>query len=383
MDCPMTLSVTLQPIVSSALDALVANECLPVVQKALSRAGSFHRLRVTDLPSTVIHLLCVALQDNALWVVRSLTNNSTVQPYEASATKLIELRNSEERPLLVFLPTGLRTAAEDSLDIATFQEIQLNAIPDKVVASLIAKLPDPIRHPINEALKLLRERRFIQDEDVVARYLLTVLNNGGTPEAAGGALFVLGLIPDFGLFSRAQMVQWLTRNEKAVDTLQELRHPLQERISQLRLQPGTIQPRLFSYLRDRMVGIESIWMADIALKSVCHDLSFDQWPFEDSGNTDEVRLMLDSLALPKQTPDKFSETVSLPVLDLDTNTTLKVSFRSIPTPSDVEAWKTYRIQILSPSDDIPTLLWESNSLQKAKKNAKVNRTIKASCGSLA
>jgi hypothetical protein len=29
----MTLSVTLQPIVSSALDALVANECLPVVQK--------------------------------------------------------------------------------------------------------------------------------------------------------------------------------------------------------------------------------------------------------------------------------------------------------------------------------------------------------------
>jgi DNA phosphorothioation-dependent restriction protein DptH len=375
----MTLSLTLQPIAPSALDELVADECLPVLQDALSQAGTFHRLRVTDLPSRVIHRLCTDLQDNDRWVVRSLTNDQSVHPYEASATKLIELRNSEERPLLVFLPTGLRTAAEDSLDIATFQQIQLNAIPEKVVASLIAKLPESIRKSVIEALKLLRERRVIRDEDTVARYLLTVLNNGGTPKAAGGALFVLGLVPDFGLFSHsAQLVQWLTRNEKAVSTLQELRHPLQERISQLRLQPGSIQPRLFSYLRDRMVGIESMWMADIALKPSWYDLSFDQWPFEDSGNTDEVRIVLDSLALPKQAPDRFSETISLPVLDLDSNTTLKVSFRSIPGPSDVEAWKTYRLQVLSPTDDVPTLLWESNSLQKPKKNAKVNRTIKAS-----
>jgi hypothetical protein len=108
----MTLSLTLQPIVPSALDELVADECLPVLQDALSQAGTFHRLRVTDLPSRVIHRLCTDLQDNDRWVVRSLTNDQSVHPYEASATKLIELRNSEERPLLVFLLTSCTSTIE-------------------------------------------------------------------------------------------------------------------------------------------------------------------------------------------------------------------------------------------------------------------------------
>lgn len=375
----MTSAVILQTIDPSVLDELVADECLPLLQDALRQAGAYHRLRVTDLPSPVIHRLCAVLQESKRWVVRSLSGGSLNYPYEATATKIIELRNTEERPLLVFLPTGLRTAAEDSLDIATFQQVKLNTVPGKVTKKLLQKLPEPLQACVAEAIRLLRERQVIQDEDTVVRYLLTVLNNGATPEVAGGAIFTLGLIPDFGLFTRtAPLSQWLSRNAKAVELLEDLRRPPQERITQLPLEPNSIQSRLFAYLRSHTVGISRDWMADIALQPEWRDLSLDQWTFEDRDNTDEVRLVLDPLGLPKQTPDQFGETVSLPVLDFDANTNLKVSFRSIPAPGDVDAWKTYRIQILDATEEPVTIRWESNNFQKPAKKNKVNRTLKSS-----
>jgi DNA phosphorothioation-dependent restriction protein DptH len=373
----MTSPSLLQAIESSALDSLVADECLPLLQDALQRAGAYHRLRVTDLPSPVIHRLCESLQESDRWVVRALNDSNPTYPYESTATKLIELRNTLEQPLLVFLPTGLRTAAEDSLDIATFQQIKLSTVPDKITKKLIQRLPESIQAPTIELIRTLRERQGFQDEDLIVRYLLTVLNNGATPEAAGGALFSLGLIPDFELFSRTdQISKWLSRNIKAVEGLEDLRRPTQERISQLPLEPNSIQPQLFAYLRSHTVGISRDWMADIALQTEWRSLSLDQWTFEDRNNTDEVRLVLDPLALPKQSPDQFGETISLPVLDFDSNTNLKIAFRSIPSPEDVDAWKTYRIQILDATEDASTIRWESNNFQKPAKKSKVNRTIK-------
>jgi hypothetical protein len=102
----MTSPSLLQATDPSALDNLVADECLPLLQNALQSAGAYHRLRVTDLPSSVIHRLCESLQESDRWVVRALNDSNPTYPYESTATKLIELRNTLEQPLLVFLPTG-------------------------------------------------------------------------------------------------------------------------------------------------------------------------------------------------------------------------------------------------------------------------------------
>ncbi|NEZ64670.1 hypothetical protein D0962_18065 [Leptolyngbyaceae cyanobacterium CCMR0082] len=375
----MTEYLTIQPLKSSALDEAIAQECIPILKSTLKKAGEYHRLRVTDLPSSIIKRLCEELSSSEQWVVKSLCSSKPSESFEASATKLIELRNTEPKPLLVFLPAGLRTAAEDSLDIATFQQVQLNSISEKIVPRLLAQLPNPLRQSIIEMLNLLRERRVIRDEDIVVRYLLTVIENGASPEAAGGTIFVFGLVPDYQLFNKADKLnEWVSRNENVVEKLTDLRRPLQERISKLKLQAGTIQSRLFSYLRDRMVGIEDTWASEIAINPNWHSLSFDEWPFEDAGTADQVRLVLEPLSLPRQVPDQFSQTVSLPLCDLDSNSKIKVSFRSIPGPKEVIAWQSYRFQILAPSEDAPILLWESNNIAKPKARAKINRTIKAS-----
>ena len=118
------------------------------------------------------------------------------RPWKATATKLIELRNTLEEPLLVFVPSGLRTAAEDSLDIATFTELSLAGLSRDLVESLVAELDQGLQLHVRDVFEYLRLERISRHVDQEVEYLLTVVKNGKTPRAAGRALFVFGLIPD-------------------------------------------------------------------------------------------------------------------------------------------------------------------------------------------
>src|SRR5580700_8061916 len=99
---------------------------------------------------------------------------------KTTATKLIELRNVLEKPLLVFIPPGLRTAAEDSLDIATFTELSLAALAQDLVEGLLLKLSEALRTQVVGMLGHLRELHRIRNSDEEVDYLLTVLKNGAT-----------------------------------------------------------------------------------------------------------------------------------------------------------------------------------------------------------
>ena len=92
------------------------------------------------LPQPVMEGVCRVLHGDDRWVARVLATASGDYPWRATATKLIELRNVLEKPLLVFIPPGLRTAAEDSLDIATFTELSLAALAQDLVAALLQRL---------------------------------------------------------------------------------------------------------------------------------------------------------------------------------------------------------------------------------------------------
>ena len=124
------MTMTATPMTDLTADALadaIAGAALPVLRTALQKAKPRHRARVTDLPLAAMVRACAAMQDAPDFVARMLANTPST-PYEVTATKLIELRNGLDKPLLVFLPPGLRTAAEDSLDVATFQEISLQRL---------------------------------------------------------------------------------------------------------------------------------------------------------------------------------------------------------------------------------------------------------------
>jgi DNA phosphorothioation-dependent restriction protein DptH len=358
------------------LYSLLVERMRPMLLRALESAGPGQRLRITTLPQPVMDGVCRLLHGDDRWVARVLAAAPDDYPWRATATKLIELRNALEKPLLVFIPPGLRTAAEDSLDIATFTELSLAALAQDLVAALLQRFPEALRTEVVGVLGHLREQRHIRNLDEEVEYLLAVLKNGATPEAAGGALYVFGLLPDFHLFTRGNVLFWLSRNLKACELLAE-GQPLQTAILRLPIKPNTIHARLFGFLRVRRRGDVRGWAREIAAEAEYRPLAIDQWEFVDTSTTEDLRLVIDPLALPRQTEDSVVGAAQLPVLNLDGRDPLKVAFRSIPLPSQVTAWKSWRVQIMSLRDGAPTVAWESNSYPKPQRQARVSRAIKA------
>ena len=132
---------TLLPAVQEDLYSLLIERMRPMLLRALESAGPGHRLRVTTLPEPVMQGVCRSLQDDERWVARVLATVFDSSPWKATATKLIELRNTLEKPLLVFIPPGLRTAAEDSLDIATFTELSLATLTQDLAEAVLSQVP--------------------------------------------------------------------------------------------------------------------------------------------------------------------------------------------------------------------------------------------------
>jgi hypothetical protein len=358
---------------------LLTERMRPRLLAELEKAGPGQRLRVTSLPQPVMERLAESLQSGERWVVRLLAKEQAKEVWKATATKLIELRNSLHVPLLVLIPPGERTTAEDSLDIATFTELSLAHATAALADVLLARFEEPLRAAMKEALDYLRIQGQIRHTDEVVQYLLTAWKNGGDARAAGGALFVLGLVPDFELFGRKDHLTWLSRNLGACGWLAKVSQPLQARISKIPLKPNTLQPRLFALLRSRHADDVRSWAKEIATTAALADLSFEKWPFAGQTETEELRLLLDPLGLPRQKPDEVTGAAAMPVLNLQSKEPLKVAFRAIPGPSQVAAWKSFRIQILSVSGGETTVSWESNSFPKPKgKLAKIRRSIKLS-----
>lgn len=371
----MTTTLQIQPAGQEDLYSYLTTHMRPRLQEALQEAGEGQRLRVTTLPEAVMDGVCESFQGDPRWVARVLSAGPSDVPWKATATKLIELRNSLKQPLLVFIPPGLRTAAEDSLDIATFTELSLSTLAPRLVSKLLEQIPEPLRDMLSNELSFLRSERQIRNVDETIDYLLTVIKNGGTPEAAGGALYVLGLIPDFALFTRGSTRFWLSRNLRVCAKLLD-GHPLQTSLIRLPIKPSTIQASLFAFLRNRRVDDIRGWARDIACQASNHALSLDRWEFTEEGSPESLRIIVDPVSLPLQPEDTVSGTARLPVLNLEGKDPLKVAFRAVPPPAQVANWKTWRVQILSVRDGIPSTAWQSNGFPKPARSAKTTRSIK-------
>jgi DNA phosphorothioation-dependent restriction protein DptH len=115
-------------------------------------------------------------------------------PFRVTSTKLVELRNPDangelRQPLLVFIPTSLRTSAEDSFGVATFEEADLHHIyEDLVEARCLIGFPPPWSAMSAICSQSLHEEEWLFADDVSrVRYLLTALENGIDGETLGAS----------------------------------------------------------------------------------------------------------------------------------------------------------------------------------------------------
>jgi DNA phosphorothioation-dependent restriction protein DptH len=343
-----------------------------VSELTISRAGRC--LRVGTLPETVMRTLCADLStDTALdadVVLLVGPREQATAPWQISATRLIELRNAEARPLLAFVPPGLKVAAEDSFDISTFVEVDLSGVPAQMRRQLRAQLPEKIADLTDRALHYLEKvERRITDDDVVS-YYLTLIHNDVTQAAAGGALYQLGLIPDFALLDVQDRInQRLDRNCTALRTLAESLQPLLGRILELQLEPDTLQTALYDFFQGRSLTQVREWGRALATDPSLRPLSFEHWRFVgEQADRENLLLIADDLNLPPRDQDQPIGADNPLYLDVNRSRTVRIKWSTQPKPSVAPNLAHFRIEIVSA--DNGAVAWES-------KNIRVSRSTRA------
>ena len=211
------------------LNTAIACMLCPRIEAILDDRGLGHCMRVTDLDDDVMESVCKELRrtrpDGNIFILG--TYGQEGQPFRVTSTKLVELRNPApngelRQPLLVFIPTSLRTSAEDSFGVATFEELTFTGIYEDLIDSLLdRRIPATLVGHVRGVLSFLTQENWLLADNVSrVRYLLTALENGIDGETLGASLYELTLIPDFKLFADLGMV-----NGKIRRNLDSVRKP--------------------------------------------------------------------------------------------------------------------------------------------------------------
>jgi DNA phosphorothioation-dependent restriction protein DptH len=344
--------------VIQALEALF----VPHLKEILGSRGRGHCMRIADLQLNLAVALTRTLRrevpDAGIFILGDST--VAVEPdLLVSSTKLVELRNplpdgSLRSPLLVFLPPNLQTNAEDSFNVASFEEIFVADVYDKLFQTLLQRVTAPLQGYIREICENLRREKWNWADPLGrSRFLLTGIENGNEGETFGAALYELGLVPDFHLFDDPSIT--LGRINKNLESMQKLTFSLDKsirgRVLDLELNSKTVQNRLVQFLVD--VGVEDPrrWTRQIVLQRGNWDISFDKWEFSNQVNLDRISIEIQSIDLPEVKEDvsdpRLQSLIGSQVLDPKTYRKFKVEFQVEPHPKQVDGLSYFTVQIVS------------------------------------
>jgi hypothetical protein len=373
------------------LNASVAGLLCPRIETILGDRGPGHCMRVTDLDDDVMESVCKELRrtrpDGNIFILGG--HDQEGMPFRVSSTKLVELRNPDvngelRQPLLVFIPTSLRTSAEDSFGVATFEELAFTGIYEVLIDSLLDRLPATLVGHVRDLLGIVTEEEWLFADDVSrVRYLLTALENGIDGETLGASLYELTLIPDFKIFADPGMANSkIRRNLSSVRSLMTSHKSVRGRIADLGLSDKALESRLFTYFEKYDVQEPESWTPPIATDKSWWSISFDKWTFQEELSLDKVLLTVLETDLPviaeDETDYQLSGLIGQQVLVPNDRRKMNVVFEVSPHPGKVSGLDHFTVQIISQNDgpvgkSKKVKAWTPNRLQCTTNLAKLNK----------
>lgn len=212
----------------------------------LKQAQPGHCLKITGLALPELQTLISSIRTvNPNMLVYILSDDLKGSDY-ISATKLIELRNTATAPLLMLIPAGSRTSAEDSYGDATFRNLNVAELQDSFLNKLKEDIPEDKKAYWLSLLPLLKEMKIASD--AMVNYLLFVDDEHYELNAWGEGLFLLGMLPDKELFDDEKNVGWrFTHNFAICTILSDFGDTAIDRVRRLPIKPNTIQKTLIDF----------------------------------------------------------------------------------------------------------------------------------------
>lgn len=204
-------------------------------------------MKVTGLPLDRLEQLYPLIKQlNPSLELYILSENHSGDRY-ITPTKLIELRNDFNITLLVLIPVNSRTSAEDSYGDATFKELSILPIDNRVYSSVLSGIPTEIKPIIDELYAYLRDKKTLANS---IRYLLYQELNGYSKESIGNGIYLFGLIPDRDLAQNIDLIRKrLAFNVICSESLFDFSVSIAERINQLPIPPDTLQKSIAHFLQ--------------------------------------------------------------------------------------------------------------------------------------
>lgn len=373
------------------LNTAVADLLCPRIEAILVDRGPGHCIRVTDLDDDVMEKLCKDLRrsrpNGNIFILGS--NDQDSLPFRITSTKLVELRNPDvngvlRQPLLVFIPTSLRTSAEDSFGVATFEELTFTSIYVELIESLLERIPATLVGHVRDLFGILSEEEWLFSDNVSrARYLLTALENGIDGETLGASLYELTLIPDFKLFADLSMVNGkIRKNLGSVRNLMNSHKSVRGRIVNLGLSDKALESRLFNYFEKNDVQEPEVWISPIAIDKSWWNISFDKWTFKEELSLDKVQVTVLETDLPVVQEDESDERllvlIGQQILTPNNRRKMNVVFEVKPHPSKVRGLDHFTVQIVSLNDgpigkSKKVKVWMQNRLSSTINLTKLNQ----------
>ncbi|WP_258407461.1 methylation-associated defense system ATP-binding protein MAD8 [Streptomyces hygroscopicus] len=347
---------------------------LPRIASVLRRREAGHCMRVeglrADVAVSLTRRLHTAVPEAQVYVLDTGSLGPDADDVTITGTRLVELRNPDDAgglrpPLLVFVPPGTRASAEDSFSTATFEELRLSDVHAALRQTLLSQVPDALRPSVSELLgSPAAGGPTGADAQAAVRYLLTLRENHHHPEAAGAAVYLLGLIPDFQLFADPVLVgRKSERNRRIVDTLSDNAATPRQRVLALGLPRATPEQQAFMRRLVAFAGRTSFsaprnWCRSIAVEPDNWPLAFHRWPEEDDRGDQRISVdVADLTALPKA-GDSDEDLRNHPVLERVFGAryllpgglaSLPVSFTVDPDPRNITGLARFKVEIYAES----------------------------------
>jgi DNA phosphorothioation-dependent restriction protein DptH len=355
---------------------------VPRLQDIITDRAAGHCMRIADLDlDLMLSIARVLRREFSDAQIHVLSNDSNSEgEFFITSTKLVELRNplpdgTQRPPLLIFLPANLHTNAEDSFNVASFEEISVTDVYDELVRTLLERIPVMFQGYLKELLlHLMKEKWSWADLAWQGRFLLTAIKNGIDGESLGAALFEIGLIPDFQLFTEPSLVvSRIRKNLDAVRYLTNSDQSIRGRVLALELIDKTVQRHLTQFLIETGVEDPRRWTRRIVLERPHWDISFDKWKFKEENPPEKVFVQVLQTDLhtvqEDATDEKLQNLVGQQVLLPKNRRSFKIEFATEPHPQQIQGLSYFTVQIIS-QDGTAIGVAKKVKAWKSKGNAK-------------
>lgn len=361
------------------LDQKVGSYVATVLIEKLINKEPGHCAQVTDLSPHVMEKACNDILMNGAGkfeaYVLTSNDNSHRKPFEIHATKLVERRNLEQKVIVLFIPPNLRTAAEDSFDIATFEWISFDHVYQEMKERLKIEAEQFILN-LNQILSIENMTKLIENNWKFpgaidwCLFYLSIIENAGIAKSIGNSLPYLYLLPDEDVLTATNQNTRITENIKAIETLRNVTKSIQNRVDEIHTKDKAIKTKLLRLLKSYSHRVDfDQWVKETLKDESLRDtLDFKQWGVE------KVMDNLEELIIDKIKGSALVRGQNGLVLLLDGKKDFKIHYRSVPTPPLCEDWERVHVHLIDAEAEENYTIVQTISTSKKKSANKVAQT---------